>query len=99
MKAQALIDRYNEIAEKAGFVIASFGLEIQERDKRIVELEAELLKARELVSNNLYDGSERIAELEAQNKELRDACKAFTGSLWPQNETTEALAKLLEESE
>jgi len=28
---------------------------------------------------------------------LRDACKAFTGSLWPQNETTEALAKLLEE--
>ena len=37
--ATILIDRYNEIAEKAGYVIASFGLEIQERDQRIAELE------------------------------------------------------------
>lgn len=55
---------------------------------------------------------ERIAGLEAELKwlqnqhvrvcssesRLRDACKAFTGSLWPQNETTEALAKLLEKA-
>jgi len=34
----------------------------------IAELEAELLKTRELVSNNLYDGSERIAELETDDE-------------------------------
>lgn len=41
-KAQTLIDRYEEIAEKAGYVIASFGLEIQERDKLIAELRQQL---------------------------------------------------------
>ena len=35
-------DRANEILESAGYVIASFGLEIQEKDKRINELEAQL---------------------------------------------------------
>ena len=45
-RANQLIDRYNEIAESAGYVIASFGLEIQDKDKRIAELEAELHQER-----------------------------------------------------
>ena len=46
-----LIDRYNEIAGKAGYVIASFGLEIQDRDKRIAELEVVNTALREKLRN------------------------------------------------
>lgn len=41
---------------------------------------------------------QRIAELEEEVERLEDfvaLCKSLTGSLWPQNETTELLAKQL----
>lgn len=49
-------------------------------EQRITELESQLSDAR--------------AEI-AGLREFREACESLTGSLWPQNETTEALALLL----
>jgi chromosome segregation ATPase len=44
---------------------------------RIKQLEAELLSVRELLANNLYDGTERITELEAERNKAIDANAAL----------------------
>lgn len=58
------------------------------------------------VGISLVDGVCRECRLENENgelktevralKEFRNACVSLTGSLWPQNETTEYLSTLLQ---
>ena len=42
MNNQKLVDRANEILESAGYVIASFGLELEEKDCLIASLHSQL---------------------------------------------------------
>ena len=67
-------------------------------EQRIIELEAERDKLRDVVTLS----ADRNTELEAQVAELkqfRDSCVSLTGSLWPQNETTQYLSTLLQDKE
>ncbi len=44
---------------------------------------------------------QRIDELEQRIQQLEsliESCKSLTGSMWPQNETTEKLSEILEDS-